>query len=367
MQIEKSETMTRLSGIENSLIRMPEMLRKKMNVDLGNIIIVKNLPLQVNKIFKDDKIDAFLKAFVSESVIKKLGIPTHTLNVEKHITLGCDPELFLVDKDTNKLYNPGFLVKKTAPVGYDGMLAELRPEPDVDPCKVVDNLYKLIKELQTLLLNKNLNNVRMLARSSGWGLFAGFHIHLGIPKQLLDPTTPNYIKILRVIIKSLDYYVGTLAVLIENTDFARRCNPLVAYGKVGDFRVDNRTLEYRVPGGALLKHPDLAKGLLSIASLVAHDVIERIRLFTEDFVRDIEDESKLAQHIYPNLIDTQYMFSLICSPNISRAEKEYNIIKQDLCCMVNYDYYRDSINQFIDLMNTKIVDDIWLNWSRQDV
>jgi hypothetical protein len=367
MQIEKSETMTKLSGIEDSLIRMPEMLRKQINVDLGSIIIVKNLPLQVNKVFKNDKIDTFLKAFVSENIIKKLCIQTHALTVEKHITLGCDPELFLVDRDTNKLYNPGFLVKKTAQVGYDGMLAELRPDPDVDPCKVVDNLYKLIEELHTILINKNLHTVSMLARSSGWGLSAGFHIHLGIPKQLLDPTTPNYIKILRVIIKALDYYVGTLAVLIENTDFTRRCNPLVAYGKVGDFRVDNRTLEYRVPGGALLRHPELTKGLLSVASLVTHDVIERIRLFTDDFVREIDNESKLVQHIYPNLIDTQYMFSLLCSPNISRAEKEYETIKQDLCYMVNYDYYKEALNCFTNLINIEITDDIWLNWSKKNV
>ena len=367
MQIEKSDVMTKISGIENSLIRMPEMLRRQLNIDLGNIIVINKLPLQVNKIFKDDRTDTFLKAFVSENVLKKLGIPTHTLSIEKHITLGCDPELFLVDKDTNKLYNPGFLVKKNAPVGYDGMLAELRPDPDVDPCKVADNLYKLIKTLHNILLDKNLHNVKMLARSSGWGLFAGFHIHLGIPKQLLDPTTPNYIKILRVIIKALDYYVGTLAVLIENTDFARRCNPLVAYGKVGDFRVDNRTLEYRVPGGALLKHPDLTKGLLSVASLVAHDVIERIRLSTDNFVRDIDNESNLAKYIYPNLIDTQYMFPLICSPDINLAEKEYETIKKDLCCMVNYDYYKETLNRFTDLINIKIVDDVWLNWSKKDV
>ena len=364
MQIERSAVMSKLAGIEDSLIRIPEALRKELQVDLGNIILVKGLPLQVNKAFKQEALPSIFKAFVSDNVIKKLGIPTHNLSIEQHITMGCDPELFLVDMKTNKLYNPGFLVKKAATVGYDGMLAELRPAPDVDPEAVVHNLYKLIIELRNILLKNNLPNVKMIAKSGGWNLFAGFHVHLGIPKKLLDPGMPNYVKILRVILKSLDYYVGTLAVLAEGGDFTRRCNPLVAYGKVGDFRVDNRTLEYRVPGGALLKHPHLTSGLLNIASLVAHDVIERLRIFTNDFVEDIADESVLAKHIYPNLIDTQHMFPLICAPDVGKAFKELDNVQQDLSCMVNYDYYKDSLERFYNLLHTKIAEDIWLNWSK---
>lgn len=364
MQIGRSETMSRLAGIEDSLIRIPEVLRKELKVELGDIIVVKGLPLQVNKVFKQETIPSVLKAFVSENVIKKLGIPTHNLSVEQHITIGCDPELFLVDTTTNKLYNPGFIVKKLAPVGYDGMLAELRPDPDVNPDIVVDNIHKLLLELRHILLHRNLHSIRMVARSSGWNMYAGFHVHMGIPKKLLDPGMPNFVKILRVILKSLDYYVSTLAVIAEGNDFLRRCNPLVAYGKVGDFRIDNRTLEYRVPGGALLKHPDLTKGLLNLVSLVSHDVIERVRIMTNDFVGDMPDESVAAREIYPNLIDTQEMFPIICSPDTQKAINEFGKIQNDLSCMVNYDYYRDSLERFYNLLHTNLADDIWLNWSK---
>ena len=367
MQIEKSNIMSSISGVEDKLIRMPEGLRNILKVDLGSIITIKGTPLQINKVFKEERIKDDLRAFVSENVLKKLGIENYQLSVDKHITLGCDPELFLVDRKTNRLYNPGFLVKKTGQVGYDGMLAELRPDPSVEPKEVVKNLYNLIKELGNILGNKKLNHVRMLARSSGWGQFAGFHVHLGIPKKLLDPGMPNYIKILRVIVKSLDYYVGTMAVLVEGKDFLRRCNPIIAYGKVGDFRVDNRTLEYRVPGGVMLKHPQITEGLLSATSLVAHDVIERIRIFTNDFMDHVDDESKLVQYIYPNLIDTEHMFPLLCVPDICKAEKEYETIKSDLKRMINYSYYEESLDCFNNLIQKEIAEDIWQNWSKKDV
>jgi len=32
--------------------------------------------------------------------------------------------------------------------------------------------------------------------------------------------------------------------------------------------------------------------------------------------------------------------------------------------MVNYDYYRESLERFYNLLHIKIADDIWLNWSK---
>jgi len=361
MELKKSSTMSALPS-ENNTIRMSEELRKKMNVSPGDILVVKGFPLQVNKLFAKD-ICSKNKAFVSEKVLKELGIETHELSVEQHVSIGCDPELFLVDTTTNKLYNPGFIVKKEATVGYDGMLAEFRPPPDVDPKQVTYNIWQLIKSLKSTLESKDLTNVRMVSRSSGWGLFAGFHVHLGIPRNLLNPTKENYLKIIQIIVSSLDYYLGTLSVLVEKDDYERRCSPFTPYGKVGDFRADNHiTLEYRVPGGALLSHPYLTDGLLNIASLITHDVIERVRIITDDFRGVIDDDKALLKHIYPNIVETTKMYDIICSPNTNAASMELATIQKDLSCMVNYDYYKKSIDSFYNLLKVKISDDILTNW-----
>jgi len=340
------------------------VMREKLGVTLGEFIVINKVALQVDQVYEYDRVRNDVSAFVTNNILKQIGISIDTLAVTKHITMGCDPEMFLVDTSTNQLYNPGFLFNKNGQVGYDGMLAEIRPMPSVDQGEVTRNLANLIARLRQAIIDKGLRSVRIFAKSSGWDLFAGFHVHMGIPGNLLNPTQKGYGKILRIIVKALDYYIGTLSVLAENSDCGRRCSPFIAYGKVSDFRVDTRTLEYRVPGGALMRHPGLAHGLLSLCSMVAHDVIERLRIHTENFSTDIAlDEDVLLLELYPNALCTHNMFDVICSPSLKRAEEEAEKIKQDLECMINYDDYNAAIANFINLSQTPLSEDVWKNWS----
>lgn len=365
LDLKKSSIMSQRSGIEDKIIRIPEVLRQKLNVHLGEFIVINKVALQVDKVFEQDRLEHAASAFVTTRILKQIGISENILSVTKHITMGCDPELFLVDTKTNQLYNPGFLFSKWDHVGYDGMLAELRPMPSINQYEVTQNIADLIKIAHNTLLSKNLNNVKMIAKSSGWNLFAGFHVHMGIPGNLLTPTSIGYGKILRIIVKALDYYIGTLSVLVEGADCGRRCSPFVAYGKVSDYRVDTRTLEYRVPGGALLKHPDLANGLIGLCSLVAHDVIERLRISTNDFSEDIHiSEEDMLKKLYPNAMSTSDMFDVICSPSIEKAKIEAEKIRQDLECMINYDCYKESIDKFNMLSQAQLSDCVWTNWSQ---
>ena len=170
-----------------------------------------------------------------------------------------------------------------------------------------------------------------------------------------------------MIVRSLDYYLTTLTTVVEDTDFLRRCNPFTAYGKIADFRADNfKTLEYRVPGGALLKHPDLVNGMLSIASLVTHDILERIKIVTNNFEMEIEDELKLLKTLYPNIILTDDLFKIISSPNINMAIKCCESIQQDLRCMINYKYYEPYIEQFYSLFGKKISNNIVKTWRNHE-
>lgn len=366
VDLKRSDTMSSRAGIENKIIRMSEALRTELNVSLGEFVTINNVALQVDRVYGRDLQRSTAHAFVTGKVLEQIGVANNTIKVTKHITMGCDPELFLVDYSTKQLYCPSFLFSKQGSVGYDGMLAEIRPRPSVDPAEVTKNIYTLLTIIQNKLKERKLNDVYMIAKSSGWDLFAGFHVHLGIPGNLLNPTQKGYGKILRVIIKALDYYVGTLAVMAEGNDCGRRCSPFVAYGKVSDFRValDVRTLEYRVPGGALLKHPGLTKGLISLCSIVAHDVIARLKIFTQNFTTDIdEDEDDLLLKLYPNALKTADMFDIICSPSLVKNRVEAEKVYYDLECMVNYEYYKDSILEFQKLSQTTLSEYVWKNWS----
>ncbi len=364
VDIKKSKKMSVRAGLEDKVIRMPAILREKLGVNLGEFIVINKTALQVDNVYEYDRMQSTNSAFVTNKVLKQIGVTINTLEVTKHITMGCDPEMFLVDIITKQLYNPGLLFNKNSQVGYDGMLAEIRPMPSVNQGEVTRNIANLLTTLRKTIISKKLTNVRIIAKSSGWNLFAGFHVHMGIPGNLLNPTQKGYGKILRIIVKALDYYVGTLAVLAEDNDCGRRCSPFIAYGKVSDFRVDTRTLEYRVPGGALMRHPGLAHGLLSLCSMVAHDVIERLRIYTENFSNNIDlDEDVLLLELYPNALCTHNMFDVICSPSIKRAKEEAEKIKQDLEYMINHDCYKKAIDNFIKLSQTPLSEDVWTNWS----
>lgn len=364
IDLKNSETMSIKSGIENKVIRMSEALRAKLEVDLGEFVTINKVALQVDRIYGRDLRESSMHAFVTNKVLKQIGVANNVIQVTKHITMGCDPELFLINCKTQQTYCPSFLFTKHGSVGYDGMLAEIRPMPSVNHIEVTKNIHTLLTTIQNKLISKKLVNIHMIAKSSGWDLFAGFHVHLGIPGNLLNPTQKGYGKILRIIIKALDYYVGTLAVLAEGNDCGRRCSPFIAYGKVSDFRVSTRTLEYRVPGGALLKHPGLTKGLIGLCSLVAHDVIARLRIFTEDFTKDIdENEDDLLLKLYPNALKTADMFDVLCSPSLDKTKLEAEKVYYDLECMVNYECYKESIIEFQKLSQSTISEYIWQNWS----
>jgi hypothetical protein len=366
VEVKRSKKMSIRAGLEDKIIRMPAILREKLAVKLGEFVVINKIALQVDNVYELDRLTGATSAFVTNKVLKQIGVAIDTLTVTKHITMGCDPEMFLVDSTTKQLYNPGFLFPKNGPIGFDGMLAEIRPRPGVSPAEVTRNIYDMLVQIREAIAAKGLHSVRMVAKSSGWNLFAGFHVHLGIPGNLLNPTQMGYGIILRTIIKVLDYYVGTLAVIAEGNDCGRRCSPYVAYGKVSDFRVSTniRTLEYRVPGGALLCHPVLTQGLLSLCSMVAHDVIERLRIYTEDFSNDISlEEDKLLTHMYPNALCSHDMYSTICSPSTEKAEVEAIKIKQDLEYMINHECYQEDIDNFINLSQTPLSEDVWTNWS----
>ncbi len=178
-------------------------------------------------------------------------------------TLGCDPEFVFVNRQ-GRICRANTFLKKTGPIGHDGPLGELRPSPGYHEDEVVDHLAQLVRQIPRAVEARFSNRPTILipeAHSETQNLALGFHIHLG------SPLAPFYRDpFLSTLISALDYFVGIPALLLE--DNPRRRLGRSQYGKPGDVRLNGITVEYRTLGGYLLRHPDLARGVLGITLCV---------------------------------------------------------------------------------------------------
>jgi hypothetical protein len=184
--------------------------------------------------------------------------------VRPKIMLGADPELELVDGDTNEIIhckNAGIrdrvLIGNTEEgrIGHDGMGAqrELRPEPAPTPEGLVGNIEKLITQ--------GLDEVWSL---EGNKYPLGGHIHLGGVTESFEFG------------KLLDYYLGPLCCLNG------RARLESSYGKIGskdNIRKQPHGIEFRTPPAGWLSSKELAMITLIIVKMAAEK-----HYFGEDIV-----------------------------------------------------------------------------------
>jgi hypothetical protein len=379
IEIKVSETMDNVDKtypyLENRIARIPLEKRTSLGIDLGMFIFLKEktgsiLTLQVANAFSEDVIDDPSTAYVTSKIFNKInaGSDTNTTSIEtvSGITLGCDPEAFLIDKTTKAIVSASRFFQKWTQVGFDGYMMELRPSPSTDEFVLLDNIYNLILSARKILNHHDIGrNCKMLGISHYGTFTAGFHLHFGLPSILLQ-RQPGTRSLAIQMVNALDYYVGIPSIIPEGvTDSFRRTVPYLDYGKPGNYRLDNRTLEYRVPGGYLLRHPILTLGLISMGALVIEDMISRIKVCTNNFM-EIE---KVATHaditeLYPHLPDIKELLSTICSTSTKNANKHLNTIEADFEEMLGWKKRETYIKQFIKSIrnNTTFTDDIEHNW-----
>lgn len=386
---QKMSELARKIGYETKFIRIPEKLRHQEGIELYTFL---NLPTKTGEIislitekaYKEDAIISQDKAFVAEEIFEILD-KSEKLEVERcnEVTIGCDPELMVINKNTGAIVDAHKIFRKWSQVGSDGLLLELRPSPSTSAEDVTDRLFYHIQQARTIL-NKGLTLTgnrfsgelcSIIARSHycppglgrQLGQNAGFHIHFGIPQKILNYRQPY---ILRNIASLLDYYVGIPAILIEGEhDNIRRSQVHIAYGKPGDWRrgSGNLTMEYRVPGGALMKTPNTVWGILAISKMVMTDVLYRLQLLSNDF----EDEDALSDYtlvrsLYPSVPDGNEVFSIICSPSIDPAKAVINNVYRDYENMIYFANEKQAITTFLKTVSNPLVipDTVEDNWRK---
>ncbi|MDX1314405.1 MAG: hypothetical protein R3356_02785, partial [Eudoraea sp.] len=374
--------------------RAPREFRELFDISLGDFVTLKTndgrtLSFAVEKAYDDDVQADSLSAYVTDRVYPHVAnklAQSCDLDLVNGITLGCDPELMLIDRDTGNLISAqAFLnIKKWGPVGYDGVLLEFRPAPSVDEAVVVENIYNLLAQTRPFLNKcKVYPNVMLAGVSSfrgnaavalnartntplvhsGMNLTAGFHLHYGLPKEILG-YQKNFVA--QQVVKALDYYVGVPSIIPEGDyDNFRRTVQGIEYGKPGMFRLDHRTLEYRTPGGALMKHPILAKGLIGLGAAVIEDIVSRVKTITDGFTRlnEIANDADI-RILYPNIPPVMEIFRVICSPTVAGAKSHLDVIRRDVEKMIGYARRAESIDNFFNHIETKFSVDVEENWWR---
>ena len=283
----------------------------------------------------------------------------------------------LIDRTTTNVVNASFFFNKWGETGYDGLMLELRPHHSTREDVVVNNLWNLIQRSRGII-DKRIakggwnkfygytgNPLMITAVSAYRQLTVGFHLHYGLPKELLG--WPKRF-IANQIVKVMDYYVGIPAIVPEqDVDVHRRTVPYMAYGKPGDYRIDNRTLEYRVAGGSLMRAPILARGIMALGAVVMEDITSRIRHATDGFVDlDVMTTDEDIRKIYPKLPAAMTIFSTICSPSIAPAERMLVTIRKDVEKMVGYRRRASSIDAYFDAIENHVnfSPDVEENWGR---
>lgn len=309
-------------------IRMPGRLRKDLNLDLGDRLIF-NTPmgdysLQINKATLEDILEHGEKnAFVSVySPI--LDAKSSDVLVEPHeITIGCDPELFLLDRRDFRVVPADRLMPKERKFGSDGELAELRPDYALSPEQLVLNLKRLIVSIPFNIPNW------VTTYASSWYAYrcSGFHIHLGMPIELLSFAADKTDIFLKHLVTALDYFVGIPAASLDPDDKRRLSNN---YGRPGDYRISMRTLEYRTPGGFHLKSPKYTKSLLNSAFYITDKIIKDAEEASENWANTEKIvDFKYFMNRY-NLPPKKYIKSVLASKDRKELKYECNKINPTL-------------------------------------
>lgn len=368
---------------EHRLLHMPQDLRVLCGIEKGTYISLycidgNMISLQVVPAYEEDITKDTLSAYVTSKTGKLLGL-SHNKEIGKEvslvngITLGCDPEFFLVDADKGFTHRASAFFNKWGDVGYDGVMAEIRPLPSTSEQVVTDNIYLLICKARTLIdtnLKYTNHNIIMVAASTFNNVQAGFHLHYGIPQPILGPAPPTSIKerLLNLMVKSMDFYLGIPSIIPEGSmDYIRRTHPFIEYGKPGGYRLDTRTLEYRVPGGSLLRHPALTRGLLALGAVVVEDIVSRINHCTDSFInlKEISSINDL-QELYPHIPPTTEIFKAICNQNINIAKAWMQTIQEDVRNMVGYKRRSKTVDDFFTIIMSDHIfsNNIEENWRK---
>lgn len=333
--------------VEGHKIHLPQKLREEMGVLVGQFLQLKGeaeLVLEVGR-----NLDVFHEcAYVQPddfALIKGQAVEFKILDV----TLGCDPEFFIMWG--NALISAATYLPFSGEIGADGTLGELRPMYARHENDVVDNLGALIRRAPRQMKRSSWakgfpadgSAFDLLAHSYFRGYTAGFHVHLGIPPEILLTRKDFNRAAMNHLVQCLDWYVSVPLVPLEE-DHNRRLGA-AKYGRPGDYRPSNITLEYRTPGAFYLRTPSLARGLLGLCLMVTENVVSRMKSASNSFVNLHKLSKADLQEIMP-IPDPQRIRSVLLAQDPYTAQSHLYQIQKNLSTLPTYGKHQEGIEGF---------------------
>lgn len=287
---------------EHGLIRMSATARKNMGFDdTVEVSAKKAMALDIFHAFTAD-IKA-LKAsgdytaeelrrvgFVTQDTFDHITAGTSPKNVwisdtvEEPTTMGADPE-FLLFRNDDRIVHANSVMLKDGPIGCDGAMAEVRP----DPAKTANGLVKNISKIfSNKSLTENIEDFRWMAacyyKNTSRDYPVGGHLHLGNPTKISSMRASDRDLFFAVLNKILDELLAVPMSRLDGTEpgSCRRtkCGMVLGggngYGYFGEWRKCQGRLEHRTLSGMWLMHPSIAKAVFGVARAIVDEVYRKV-------------------------------------------------------------------------------------------
>jgi hypothetical protein len=354
---------------ESHTILIPPQLRAKLGILVGQFIQIRGrseLVLQVRG--GPPTFEAALVTLENFQKIKGQNVSFKILDV----TLGCDPEFFIVRSGAarrDELVSASTYLPFQGVIGCDGYLGELRPRYGRHEDQVVGTLRRLIPQIPSTLkrtswaqtLPDTSHAFRYEAHSWRFERAAGFHVHLGIPPEILNTRKDFSRHVIRHMVRCLDWYVSVPLVPLE--DNATRRQGQAHYGLPGDYRPSNLTLEYRTPGAFYLRTPELAAGLLGLCLMVTETVVSRLKVLSKNFVNLQKLSSTDLQEALP-IPEADVIRGTLLAGSANPALKKMETIRNGIMELPSYSLHREAVDKFFTIVERGIRPgpDLLHNW-----
>ncbi len=330
---------------QGSFISLPENFRLELGVLVGQFVQLGESVLQIRGPLRPEQ----EISLVSQGMFDKLQGKDASLKILE-VTLGCDPEFFVFYSNKSLASAATYLVF-VGEIGCDGVLGEWRPHYGLDEYEVTNTLGSLIRRtlgsMKRAPWAKGLPETgkNFLLRAYSWhmGLPAGFHVHLGIPPELLNTRKEFNWTGIHHLTKCLDWYLSVPLVPLE-TDHQRRLGKS-KYGLPSDCRPTNVTLEYRTPGAFYLRTPTLTAGMLGLALLVTENVVSRMKEVSKGFTTLHKLSEKQLQDVMP-VPKKEVIGEVLLNQNTDVAQRHLDLIQRRLSELPTYSKHQEAVEKF---------------------
>lgn len=222
--------------------------------------------------------------------------------------IGSDPEFLIFDRDSGNIIRANNVMSKSGKLGSDGAMAEIRPDPTVDPAAHVANMIKIFKDDKAVkLIDKYRWSAECYHRDSNRDYAVGGHIHIGNPMKIADMPQDNRIAFFRCMNKIMDELLAIPLIKLDGADKGskRRIDCQInsgggGFGYFGEYRLCGGRLEHRTLSGMWLLHPSVARAVFGTAKAIIDEVFKLVsdRKYSKKYMCLFPESSRNTRHMW---------------------------------------------------------------------